>query len=126
MLLSGTPENTALYGYDALKAAVIAASMGQDTFKNTVLFLSISFSFCGADQLWCVETKKTPHKQVKMIATNLIANGAVDEGVQLLCIIGRALDACRYLQTYERWMDAAWLAKARKIPLSFPPFLCFV
>jgi len=31
--------------------------------------------------------------------------------VQLLCLIGKSLDACRYLQSYDRWTDAAWLAK---------------
>jgi hypothetical protein len=41
----------------------------------------------------------------------MIANGNVDEGVQLLCLIGKSMDACRYLQTYDRWTDAVWLAK---------------
>ena len=33
------------------------------------------------------------------------------EGVQLLCLIDKGLDACRYLQTYGEWHQAAWLAK---------------
>lgn len=33
------------------------------------------------------------------------------EGVQLLCLIDKAADACRYLQTYGEWSRAAWLAK---------------
>jgi hypothetical protein len=33
------------------------------------------------------------------------------EGVQLLCLIDKAADACRYLQTYGEWNQAAWLAK---------------
>lgn len=33
------------------------------------------------------------------------------EGVQLLCLIDKAADACRYLQTYGEWTRAAWLAK---------------
>lgn len=48
---------------------------------------------------------------MKLIATNMIANGNIDEGVQLLCLIGKSVDACRYLQSYDRWTDAAWLAK---------------
>ncbi|GAB0191962.1 WD repeat-containing protein 11 [Grus japonensis] len=35
------------------------------------------------------------------------------EGVQLLCLIDKAADACRYLQTYGEWNRAAWLAKVR-------------
>ena len=33
------------------------------------------------------------------------------EGAQLLCMTGKGLDACRYLQTYGSWTTAAWLAK---------------
>ena len=35
------------------------------------------------------------------------------EGVQLLCLIDKGLDACRYLQTYGEWDSAAWLAKVK-------------
>ena len=35
----------------------------------------------------------------------------ISEGVQLLCLIEKGLDACRYLQTYNQWDQAVWLAK---------------
>ena len=35
------------------------------------------------------------------------------EGVQLLCLIDKGLDACRYLQTYGAWDQAVWLAKVQ-------------
>ncbi|KAF6112263.1 WD repeat domain 11 [Phyllostomus discolor] len=50
---------------------------------------------------------------IKLVATNMIANGKLAEGVQLLCLIDKAADACRYLQTYGEWSRAAWLAKVR-------------
>uniref|UniRef100_A0A8C5R6N5 WD repeat-containing protein 11 n=1 Tax=Leptobrachium leishanense TaxID=445787 RepID=A0A8C5R6N5_9ANUR len=50
---------------------------------------------------------------IKLVATNMIANGKLAEGVQLLCLIDKAADACRYLQTYNEWNHAAWLAKVR-------------
>lgn len=49
--------------------------------------------------------------QLKLVATNFIANGSIDEGVGLLCLSGKTSDACRYLQAYNRWTDAAWLAQ---------------
>lgn len=49
---------------------------------------------------------------IKLVATNLIANGKLSEGIQLLCLIDKGLDACRYLQTYGDWDQAVWLAKA--------------
>ena len=48
---------------------------------------------------------------MKLVATNLIASGRLAEGVQLLCLIDKGLDACRYLQTYGAWDQAVWLAK---------------
>lgn len=38
----------------------------------------------------------------------------LSEGVQLLCLIDKAADACRYLQTYGEWNRAAWLAKVTR------------
>ncbi|WAR21719.1 WDR11-like protein [Mya arenaria] len=49
---------------------------------------------------------------IKLVATNLIASGKLLEGVQLLCLIDKGLDACRYLQTYSAWELAVWLAKS--------------
>lgn len=33
------------------------------------------------------------------------------DGVELLCLIDRKLDACKYLITYGKWREAVWLAK---------------
>jgi hypothetical protein len=82
-MLLETPSSNPQFFIDALKACIVAASINPASFGNTV----------------------------KLVATNLIANGALDEGVQLLCLIGRSLDACRYLQSYDRWNEAALLAK---------------
>ena len=46
------------------------------------------------------------------MATSMIASGKVSEGCQLLCLINKALDACRYMQTYGQWHQAIWLAKS--------------
>lgn len=48
---------------------------------------------------------------VKLVATNLIANGRLGEGVQLLSMIGKGLDACRYLQSFGHWEQSSWLAR---------------
>ncbi|XP_038045535.1 WD repeat-containing protein 11-like isoform X5 [Patiria miniata] len=49
---------------------------------------------------------------IKLVATSLIANNKLSEGVQLLCLINKGIDACRYLITYREWNQAVWLAKA--------------
>ncbi|XP_073998789.1 WD repeat-containing protein 11-like isoform X2 [Rhodnius prolixus] len=53
---------------------------------------------------------------IKLVATNLIANGKIWEGVQLLCLIGKGLDGCRYLVSYGMWESAVWLAKSVLAP----------
>ena len=54
---------------------------------------------------------------IKLVATNLIANGKLSEGVQLLTLIDKGLDASRYLQTYGEWNEAAFLAKVSSGPV---------
>ncbi|KAJ8418074.1 hypothetical protein AAFF_G00137830 [Aldrovandia affinis] len=60
-----------------------------------------------------ITSSRPSQSTIKLVATNMIANGKLAEGVQLLCLIDKAADACRYLQTYGEWNRAAWLAKVR-------------
>ncbi len=55
----------------------------------------------------------SPHSTIKLVATNLIAEGKLWEGVQLLCLIDKVYDACKYLQSHGQWDASLWLAKCR-------------
>jgi len=66
----------------ALMACVVAASMDRANFVATT----------------------------KMVAGQLIAQGRLQEGVQLLCLIGKAADACKFMISEGKWPEAAWLA----------------
>lgn len=59
-----------------------------------------------------IQSTGAAQSTIKLVATNLIANGNISEGVQLLCLIGKGLDACRYLLSYSLWESAVWLAKS--------------
>ncbi|XP_025096054.1 WD repeat-containing protein 11-like [Pomacea canaliculata] len=59
-----------------------------------------------------VRSSGASQSTMKLVGTNLIASGRLAEGVQLLCLIDKGLDACRYLQTYGSWDQAVWLAKS--------------
>ncbi|XP_022662655.1 WD repeat-containing protein 11-like isoform X3 [Varroa destructor] len=60
----------------------------------------------------CLKTENASQSSVvKLVATNLIASGDTQLGVQLLCVINKALDACRYLQSNAQWDKSVWLAK---------------
>ena len=53
---------------------------------------------------------------MQLVATNMIAEGRVWDGVQLLCLIDKVLDACKYLQSDNQWDASLWLAKCRLTP----------
>lgn len=93
-LLLDSDPNDESYALNCIKACLISSMQKQtnnETSQNTV---------------------------TKLVATNLIANGKVDEGVQLLCIIDLCAEACRYLQDHNQWERSIWLAKLRLKPNS--------
>ena len=51
-----------------------------------------------------------------MVATKLIAEGQLWEGVQLLCLIGKVADACTYLKASKECLS---------LVLSSWPYPCF-
>ncbi|ESP00415.1 hypothetical protein LOTGIDRAFT_140712, partial [Lottia gigantea] len=83
LLLETDAENSSYY-VDSLRACLVASIRSSGASQSTI----------------------------KLVATNLIANGKLSEGIQLLCLIDKSLDACRYLQTYGAWDKSVWLAKA--------------
>ncbi len=58
-------------------------------------------------------SRLTAYKEIitQCLSVQIPAFCCLSEGVQLLCLIDKAADACRYLQTYGEWNRAAWLAK---------------
>uniref|UniRef100_A0A914VYZ2 Uncharacterized protein n=1 Tax=Plectus sambesii TaxID=2011161 RepID=A0A914VYZ2_9BILA len=66
--------------------------------------------------LSAAHSSTTCQSTVKLVATNLIAGGKISEGIQLLFLIGKGLDACRYLQSYGFWERSACLAKMALTP----------
>jgi hypothetical protein len=87
LLLQTAPDHVNFYA-DALKACVVAASVSPAEFSSTML----------------------------VCATNLIATDRLDEGVQMLVLIGRGLDACQHLQNRGLWQQAARIAKTSLSP----------
>ncbi|MDP2437293.1 MAG: hypothetical protein Q8P67_16230, partial [archaeon] len=82
-LLTQTPPDHPNFYPDILRACVIAASISPEEYHKTVLFG----------------------------ATNLLATEFLYEGVQLLLLVGRGLDACTHLQNRGHWNEAARIAK---------------
>ena len=50
---------------------------------------------------------------MKMVATSLLSEGKVWEGVELLVLTWKVGDACSYLKSAGHWDQALWLGKCR-------------
>ena len=50
---------------------------------------------------------------VKMVATNLLSEGRLWEGVQLLALTSQVAEAVSYLRSAGHWSQALWLARCR-------------
>ena len=81
--LTGAETSWPSHQNDSLLACVVAAASGKEDFTRTTC----------------------------MVATNLIAKGDIDLGTQLLVLVNRSFDACRYLLDAGRYDDAVTLAK---------------
>ena len=91
-----------------LKQTDRAVQILLETEPTSPHFYSDSLKACLAAS---VRSSGASQSTIKLVATNLIANGQLTEGVQLLCMIDKSIDACRYMQTYKLWTNAAWLSK---------------
>ena len=87
-VLMGSDPAWECFEADSLMACVVAAASGPEYFERTA----------------------------KMVAINLIVRGDIDRGVQLLVLVGKADEACRYLVDAGRWDDAVKLAKLQLQP----------
>ena len=83
----------------------------ETNLKN--LYLKDSLKACLISLILQSEKNSTnlSHPVIKLVATNLIANESQDEGIQLLFIIGKIIDACRYLQSNNSWKKSLFLSK---------------
>ncbi|VDQ12255.1 unnamed protein product [Trichobilharzia regenti] len=96
-LLLETPVDSNLYSLNMHRACLLAANA---TRKSCLSGPSIDQS-----------VEDTYLSTVKLVATNLLSNGRINEGIGLLCLIGLQIDACRYLESFDQWDRAIWLAK---------------
>ncbi|GAA56192.1 WD repeat-containing protein 11, partial [Clonorchis sinensis] len=97
-LLLETPPNSPNYNTNMHRACLLAANLSGK-------FLSPQSP--SANQV----AEDTYLSTVKLVATNLLSNGQLDTGIELLCLIGLYSDACRYLESFDRWEQSIWLAK---------------
>ncbi|CAF3727570.1 unnamed protein product [Adineta steineri] len=99
--------------YIALKQTDRAVQLLLDSDPNDDTYALNCIKACLISTMQKQTTETSKNTVTKLVATNLIANGKVDEGVQLLCTIDLCAEACRYLQDHNQWERSIWLAKLR-------------
>lgn len=96
MLLESDSSVPDKYLKNGLKACLIASLQACNTPSST-------------DE--AEEEPSSVEPVIKLVAASLIASGSVDDGVQLLYLIGKICDSCRYLQSNNQWKKSIWVAK---------------
>ncbi|CAF0755920.1 unnamed protein product [Rotaria sordida] len=112
-LSSSSSINHCIDSYIALKQIDRAVQLLLDTDPNNDTYALNSIKACLISSMHKQPNEISKNTVTKLVATNLIANGKVDEGVQLLCTIDLCAEACRYLQDHNQWERSIWLAKLR-------------
>ncbi|CAF1560068.1 unnamed protein product, partial [Adineta steineri] len=82
--------------YIALKQTDRAIQLLLDSDPNDDTYALNCIKACLISTMQKQTTETSKNTVTKLVATNLIANGKVDEGVQLLCTIDLCAEACRY------------------------------
>ncbi|KAL5111771.1 WD repeat-containing protein 11 [Taenia crassiceps] len=100
--LTGAPTELASFSFDIHRACLLAS---QDYIHD----LEAAVEDSESEPL--AEARRNYTSSVKLLAANLISNNHLYEGVEMLCMLGMHLEACRYLETYNEWETAIWLAK---------------
>ncbi|KAL5962355.1 WD repeat-containing protein 11, partial [Taenia solium] len=100
--LTGAPTELASFSFNIHRACLLAS---QDYIRD----LEAAVADGESESLSAARRNYT--SSVKLLAANLISNNHLYEGVEMLCMLGMHLEACRYLETYNEWETAVWLAK---------------
>ncbi|CAH8557821.1 unnamed protein product [Schistosoma intercalatum] len=96
-LLLETPADSSNYSINMYRACLFTANIARKS-----LLSESSVNQPAEDNYLSV---------IKLVATNLLSNGKINDGIGLLCLIGLQVDACRYLESFDRWDRSVWLAK---------------
>ncbi|VDO04110.1 unnamed protein product [Rodentolepis nana] len=104
--LAETPTSSNSYSFNIHRACLLASQ----SYIRELEAAAVAAE--GGESSEAVSTAKLNYtSSVKLLAANLISNGHLFDGVEMLCMLGMHLEACRYLETYNEWGTAIWLAK---------------
>ncbi|CAB3407532.1 unnamed protein product [Caenorhabditis bovis] len=102
---------SALEGRLVEQAVVVGGVAKEKVTDRLIVSSDLRYSSIKAALLVSNQDNEKAKSLIKLIATNLIASDMIEDGVELLFLVGSGGDACKYLQSQKLWTQSIVYAK---------------
>ncbi|CCD66200.1 WD_REPEATS_REGION domain-containing protein [Caenorhabditis elegans] len=93
------------------QAVVVGGSAKERVTDRLIVSADLRYASIKAALLVSCQDNEKAKSLIKLIATNLIASDLIEDGVELLFLVGAGGDACKYLQSQKLWTKSIVYAK---------------
>ncbi|CAI2312449.1 unnamed protein product [Caenorhabditis sp. 36 PRJEB53466] len=93
------------------QAVVVGGAAKERVTDRLIVSADLRYASIKAALLVSCQDNEKAKSLIKLIATNLIASDLIEDGVELLFLVGAGGDACKYLQSQKQWTKSIVYAK---------------
>lgn len=93
------------------QAVVVGGPAKERVTDRLIVSADLRYASIKAALLVSCQDNEKAKSLIKLIATNLIASDLIEDGVELLFLVGAGGDACKYLQSQKLWTKSIVYAK---------------
>ena len=93
------------------QAVVVGGAAKERVTDRLIVSADLRYASIKAALLVSCQDNEKAKSLIKLIATNLIASDLIEDGVELLFLVGAGGDACKYLQSQKLWTKSIVYAK---------------
>ncbi|UMM12239.1 hypothetical protein L5515_001115 [Caenorhabditis briggsae] len=93
------------------QAVVVGGNAKERVTDRLIVSADLRYASIKAALLVSSQDNEKAKSLIKLIATNLIASDLIEDGVELLFLVGAGGDACKYLQSQKLWTKSIVYAK---------------
>lgn len=93
------------------QAVVVGGHAKERVTDRLIVSADLRYASIKAALLVSCQDNEKAKSLIKLIATNLIASDLIEDGVELLFLVGAGGDACKYLQSQKLWTKSIVYAK---------------
>lgn len=99
------------------QAVVVGGAAKERVTDRLIVSADLRYASIKAALLVSCQDNEKAKSLIKLIATNLIASDLIEDGVELLFLVGAGGDACKYLQSQKLWTKSIVYAKVSDVIL---------